>query len=434
MNRTDQAPEPTMEEILASIRLIIFDDAKNGSVVREEQPARLAAPKPEAPSLDTLPAEEVLDLSESLACPENQATPVEVGEHRRAPLSHHVATETVQPDTAAEEPAEADMPPSEESQGPHEPRLPFAHPAPAASHTIWSRRDLPGSPPPAALAPKLDTPAKQPQKSWPQDIQMPIPDRGPVSLIPGQGQPQETAEVNLDAAPNAGRDGGQPAPLDEMGEAAVAAIAESLARSAAEAMDSEELATAHDVDFSKLDEERKAEVAETFANAIEREKAPRDTSPLPTLLDEVFRQDFIHEPLQEAKAPERKAEPDASGASEDDSRPESEESFAPRWAAPDVTMRTSPRPQQAPLRAEASLVASETAPTQQDLPVKAVPLVPQEPEAPRPAASASPLENVVRDMLRPLLVQWLDEHMPRILESAIREEITTRGLLPKIEK
>jgi cell pole-organizing protein PopZ len=37
-------------------------------------------------------------------------------------------------------------------------------------------------------------------------------------------------------------------------------------------------------------------------------------------------------------------------------------------------------------------------------------------------------------MLRPLLVQWLNEHMPRVLESAIREEIATRGILPKTEK
>jgi cell pole-organizing protein PopZ len=34
-------------------------------------------------------------------------------------------------------------------------------------------------------------------------------------------------------------------------------------------------------------------------------------------------------------------------------------------------------------------------------------------------------------MLRPLLVQWLNDNMPRILENAIRDEIQTRGLLPK---
>ena len=39
MNRTDQAPEPTMEEILASIRLIISDDAKKAPLERDEQSA-----------------------------------------------------------------------------------------------------------------------------------------------------------------------------------------------------------------------------------------------------------------------------------------------------------------------------------------------------------------------------------------------------------
>ncbi len=42
-----------------------------------------------------------------------------------------------------------------------------------------------------------------------------------------------------------------------------------------------------------------------------------------------------------------------------------------------------------------------------------------------------PLETAVRELLRPLLVQWLNENMPRILENAIREEIATRGLFPK---
>jgi cell pole-organizing protein PopZ len=38
------------------------------------------------------------------------------------------------------------------------------------------------------------------------------------------------------------------------------------------------------------------------------------------------------------------------------------------------------------------------------------------------------LEDSVREMLRPLLVEWLNANMPRILEDAIRQEIKTRGL------
>ena len=48
-----------------------------------------------------------------------------------------------------------------------------------------------------------------------------------------------------------------------------------------------------------------------------------------------------------------------------------------------------------------------------------------------PTQASRTLEDAVREMLRPLLVQWLNDNMPRILENAIREEIAMRGLLPK---
>jgi len=52
-------------------------------------------------------------------------------------------------------------------------------------------------------------------------------------------------------------------------------------------------------------------------------------------------------------------------------------------------------------------------------------------QSPMTAPQGGALETAVREMLRPLLVQWLNENMPRILENAIREEIAVRGLLPK---
>jgi hypothetical protein len=33
------------------------------------------------------------------------------------------------------------------------------------------------------------------------------------------------------------------------------------------------------------------------------------------------------------------------------------------------------------------------------------------------------LEDIVRDMLRPLLQTWLDENLPRLVERLVREEI-----------
>ena len=45
------------------------------------------------------------------------------------------------------------------------------------------------------------------------------------------------------------------------------------------------------------------------------------------------------------------------------------------------------------------------------------------------ASGPKSLEDTVREMLRPLLVQWLNEHMPRILNDALREEMASAGFL-----
>ena len=43
--------------------------------------------------------------------------------------------------------------------------------------------------------------------------------------------------------------------------------------------------------------------------------------------------------------------------------------------------------------------------------------------APAPPA-VNPLEEMLRDMLRPALKQWLDEHLPRIVDEHVRREIS----------
>ena len=201
MTRTDQAPEPTMEEILASIRLIISDDAKKGPSGLEDHPSRLAPPRVDAAPLNALPDEEVLDLTDALA-PEEQPSPIGPSRMRERyampAAAPHEEPEEEQPHAqedaieAEPEPAqEADMSAQpEEAQPSSEPRHDLSRPTPPASRTIWSRRELPASPAPVAdPVPRYEAPARQQQRNWAQDIQMPIPDRGPVSLIPGQAQP-----------------------------------------------------------------------------------------------------------------------------------------------------------------------------------------------------------------------------------------------------
>ncbi len=41
-----------------------------------------------------------------------------------------------------------------------------------------------------------------------------------------------------------------------------------------------------------------------------------------------------------------------------------------------------------------------------------------------PLAVGNPLEEVIREMLRPLLKQWLDEHLPQMVNEHVKREIS----------
>ena len=43
--------------------------------------------------------------------------------------------------------------------------------------------------------------------------------------------------------------------------------------------------------------------------------------------------------------------------------------------------------------------------------------------APPPAPAANPLEELVREMLRPILKQWLDDHLPQVVDEHVKREI-----------
>ena len=40
-----------------------------------------------------------------------------------------------------------------------------------------------------------------------------------------------------------------------------------------------------------------------------------------------------------------------------------------------------------------------------------------------PAPQANPMEELVREMLRPILKQWLDDHLPGIVDEHVKREI-----------
>jgi cell pole-organizing protein PopZ len=41
-----------------------------------------------------------------------------------------------------------------------------------------------------------------------------------------------------------------------------------------------------------------------------------------------------------------------------------------------------------------------------------------------PAQAINPLEEIIREMLRPMLKQWLDEHLPQMVDEHVKREIS----------
>jgi cell pole-organizing protein PopZ len=41
-----------------------------------------------------------------------------------------------------------------------------------------------------------------------------------------------------------------------------------------------------------------------------------------------------------------------------------------------------------------------------------------------PASATNPLEDIIREMLRPMLKQWLDEHLPHMVDEHVKREIS----------
>jgi hypothetical protein len=41
-----------------------------------------------------------------------------------------------------------------------------------------------------------------------------------------------------------------------------------------------------------------------------------------------------------------------------------------------------------------------------------------------PVPAANPLEEIIRGMLRPMLKQWLDEHLPQMVDEHVKREIS----------
>jgi cell pole-organizing protein PopZ len=496
MNRADQAPEPSIEELLASIRLIISDaDKQGGPLARESRSLSGPAGGYPAPGAHgEVPADEVFDLTDELVFPEEggraqpgtppaapRAQPgadVYAGQHphlgpRRGPVPD--AAQVLRPEARNGAP------------GPG-----------AATAPVWSRRELPPGAAQAPSAPRLrqEPPTARPMaRNWAGDIQMPVSEHGPVPLFPtppGNSQSEAPVAAGADGRANAPAEiEVQAAQPEGDGSAAVAVLAQSIARSAIGVLKARELEDATQVDFERLDAGSKADVAERFAAAIESvAQAVHDGQDEAFLTEVIDAQIFEPEPPQptvriagtpapateaageanaevpvpmpeapaevatwevKAEAPEPMPEaaaraeapapmPEAAARAE---APAQTEAFAEAevCAGPEIEVQAPTQPAPEPVAAAVAIPETPPAsfapakPSAAPAPVAMQPLAQAQfmgaAQAPASAQNGGPLEAAVRDMLRPLLVQWLNENMPRILENAIRDEIAVRGLLPK---
>jgi cell pole-organizing protein PopZ len=496
MNRADQAPEPSIEELLASIRLIISDADKQGGPLPRESRS-LSGPAggyPASGATGEVSGDEIFDLTDELVFPE---------EGGRAQPGTPPAAARAQPGLDM---MYAGQPPH---LGPRRGSVPDAAQVlrpevrdgtqgpGAATAPVWSRRELPpGAQAPSAPRLRQEPPTARPMaRNWAGDIQMPVSEHGPVPLfptLPGNSQPEAPAAEADGRADTPAEIEVQAAQPQGDGSAAVAVLAQSIARSAIGVLEARELEDATQVDFEHLDAGSKAEVAERFAAAIESvAQAVHDGQDEAFLTEVIDAQVFEPEPQKqpavrnagalapaketarevktEAPAPRPEA-PAKETAREVKAEAPAPQPEAPAKAAPWEVKAVAPAPRPgAPARAEAPAKAEVRTKPEVEVqapaqpapePVAAAVVKPETPasvspakasaaptpvaaqplaqaqfmgaaQAPVAAQTGGPLETAVREMLRPLLVQWLNENMPRILENAIRDEIAVRGLLPK---
>ncbi len=410
------APAPSEDEVFELTDELIFEQVSDAHPSQAE--AELSAPEPREEASAAHPAPEVKT---------EQPTPFRPSQAPAAPPIPFAL------DGAASN-AGSSAPPPSSSSSPIRNAMPGAPKADdagaprraAAVRSLWSRRELPGSGPataPSPSRPEPSSPALAPNRAsaarWTGDFQAPVSDEGPRSFF----EEPETPPIGRGKEAEPPVSPPMPNPAAEF-EAAIG----QLAKNAVTALNDEELSEARRVDFAMLDETRKAPVAQSFAQAVDwasragRDKpadlqaAPAEPPAAPTLAPAASAQPL---PL-----------PAQWGQQGEDAPPEVADLDDPAetrvHAASTVPV---PAP---PFRAEQEVPGSSPPDT-----AKTVAAPPSVARAERvgesalthpPSSGAPTLEESVRAMLRPLLNDWLDANMPRILEEAIRQEIKARGL------
>lgn len=380
MSSTERAPEPTMEEILASIRRIISEDEANAA--RQE-----AAPEGYVQPSVTDDVEEgvadtqiIADIERVLAGQSGQAEPSEdeildltvagaLVEAEAVPESVEelVVTEVVE--EVAVEPAQAPsfmqaFPPAPEEA-----------PEPAAPEEPVEGMEAPAfeAAPPYEAAAQYETPqyaAEEPQPE-PQPTYAEPPAPEPVSASPPAEDPTAALERAIAALK-----AGDLAAFAREAESKYAPPAAPSMRSAAPPSPAYE------------------PLPETGPTLAEQFEAPEEPQPL---VEEELVILSEPEPGPEADEPTISSAPEERAAPERVATPwhGDEATWAPRTTPPEFVTQPAPR-------------------TNGGSGHKAHDFAVQPPKS---------LEDSVKEMLRPMLRKWLDENMQRVLTQALREEL-----------
>ncbi|NJM36181.1 MAG: DUF2497 domain-containing protein [Rhodomicrobium sp.] len=363
----------------------------------------------------------------------------------------------------------------------------------SGARPVWSARHLENDPdgqsrsaPPsnAAKSEPAPPPRSKPfaaRDSWADGIQMPVPESGPaIPPFPTAHYDEEEAAPPLsgsgEARPEIEKEksfvgdmlnrvfGGQPKRSEEVLEETpgLKGKAEKLARSTISDFAAEKLGAPAVADALQADKPFMEAITDSLENALasnERAKAKPgidgDKAALEALGDDLPEALIPPDPEVESFAnaldashgmpmaaePQLAvpmAQPDvASNRGADEPQAPRADSHPPVGRAPQTApMETAGRPARAndetpPTphgRAGAetsfSLQSLATPPTAADIaPPPSTPPLAVTTELP------SGLEDAIKDMIKPLIVQWLNDNLPRIVEKAVREEIAEQSLL-----
>ena len=396
MSSTERAPEPTMEEILASIRRIISDDEASTAQHRptsSEYAEQVRADDAEDGAADTQmidhlaralgggakPAanddevDDILDLTDAGG---SASEDVIMADEPVAVLDEVVLETESYVETRPKLDFSAAFPPQEQSP-----------PEPAQNYE---------APPSYEAAPTYAEPTpsyEEPSQSYADEpaIVVEMPAAGP----PVTAQPAPTLDDPTTAL-----------------ERAIAALkAGDLAAFAREAQSDyaapEPTYVAPASIYAAPQPEPEAPVAEFQS---EHEPLSFEPEPEPTLVIEEETVVFLDEPEPKSSVPAWTAE-------------------TPSWSqivepAPQPESEPEPEPEPAPWRSEDFSWGRTTPANEFELnPARVNGGSDHEPHDFAGPVSSKSLEDSVKEMLRPLLKQWLDENMPRVLTAALREEL-----------